>query len=91
MRPWHDTLDDGSPYPRNTHTNVCGSSAVPEELQRMPFGYGASIFDLGQQPAFVRALLGDGGGSEAVAKAMAKKETLLLKIKLLGIPVLGIV
>lgn len=71
MRPWRDTLDDGSLYPRNAHTNVCGSSAVPEEWQRVPFGYGASIFDLGQQPAFVRALLGDGGGSEAVAKAMA--------------------
>lgn len=71
VQPWGDTLDDGSLFFRNTHTNICGSNAIPESLSNMPFGYGASVFDLGPQAEFVRGLLGQDTGSQLVADAIA--------------------
>lgn len=49
LRKWKDTDDSGMEWERNSFTVTNLDSDVTSEIINLPFGYGASVFDLGIQ------------------------------------------
>ena len=49
LEPWEDTNDTGTKWMRNNFVKLSANSPIPDEVKVLPFGYGASVYDLGQQ------------------------------------------
>jgi len=66
-----DSKDDGTPYCRNLIGRIPSAAPVPKLLRDLPFGHGASVFDLGRQPAFLAQLASTEQGLQSLGETMA--------------------
>lgn len=71
---WQNTLDDGTAYSCNHWSQFSRNDAVSDTIAMLPFGQGASVFDIGRHTAFVDFLLdheNNGAGTKKRINAVA--------------------
>jgi hypothetical protein len=61
VEPWEDTDDAGTKWTRNNFLKLNTNSPISDEIKSLPFGYGASVYNLGQQESM------SGMGKDAIA------------------------
>lgn len=79
---WADTLGDNGVWNRNDFLLLKGADPVPQELiDTAPFGYGASVFNLGKQSDLDTSKRGVATLAKGLARSIAADDSRLTRVQ----------